>query len=256
MRQNLPEVNELVASKPKRVLIEVRDVAVLYNRSRSFKKRDLYPALKQINLDLHAGESLGIVGRNGVGKTTLLRLLAEILTPDRGTIRNFGASTAMLSMQLGFDQSATGRVNIMLSALLLGYTEQEIRTHMDEIIAYADLGEFIDEPLTRYSTGMRARLGFSICYYMQPDVLLIDEALGVGDIEFRKKSTLAMKEKIKSDQTVVLVSHDGRTIKNLCNRAVWIENGVSRMEGEAAEVVEAYEDFVKTNPRTVATISA
>lgn len=245
-----------MARKLKRVLIEARDVAVFYNRSRSFTQRDLYPALKCVNLDLCAGESLGIVGRNGVGKTTLLRLLAEIINPDRGRIRNYGASTAMLSMQLGFDQAATGRINIMLSALLLGYTEQQIRARMDEIIAYAELGEFIDQPLTRYSAGMRARLGFSICYYMQPDVLLIDEALGVGDIEFRKKSTLAMKEKIQSDQTVVLVSHDGRTIRNLCNRAIWIEDGVSRMEGSAAEVVEAYEEFVKINPRTGSTISA
>ena len=237
-------------------MIEVRDFAVLYNRSRSLTRRIEYPALKCLNLDLYAGESLGIVGRNGVGKTTLLRLLAEIIDPERGTVRNYGASTAMLSMQLGFDQAATGRTNIMLSALLLGYTEREIRARMDEIIAYAELGEFIDQPLTRYSAGMRARLGFSICYYMQPDVLLIDEALGVGDIEFRKKSTQAMKEKIQSDQTVVLVSHDGRTIKSLCNRAIWIEEGVSRMEGDAAEVVEAYEDFVKSNPRTVATISA
>lgn len=238
------------------VLIEVRDVAVLYNRSRSLTRRDLYPALKRVNLDLHAGESLGIVGRNGVGKTTLLRLLAEIIKPDRGTVRNFGATTAMLSMQLGFDQFSTGRTNIMLSALLLGYTEQEIRARMDEIIAYAELGEFIDQPLTHYSAGMRARLGFSICYYVQPDVLLIDEALGVGDIEFRKKSTLAMKEKIQSDQTVVLVSHNGSTIKDLCNRAVWIEDGISRLEGDAADVVEAYEEFVKTNPRTVSTFSA
>ena len=131
-------------------------------------------------------------------------------------------------------------------------SERELSTQlMDEIIAYAELGEFIDQPLTQYSTGMRARLGFSICYFMQPDVLLIDEALGVGDIEFRKKSTQAMKEKIQSDQTVVLV-----TIKNLCNRAVWIEDGVSRMEGDAVEVVEAYEDFVKSNPRTASTISA
>jgi lipopolysaccharide transport system ATP-binding protein len=206
--------------------------------------------LKSVSLDILAGESLGVIGRNGVGKTTLLRVLADIIAPNGGSFENFGATTAMLSLQVGFDPQASGRTNILLSALLLGYTKIEIQEKTDEIIAFSELGEFIDQPLAGYSMGMRARLGFSVCYFMQPDVLLIDEALGVGDLEFREKSTKAMQEKIKSDQTVVLVSHSANTIRQLCNRAVWIEDGVSRMDGDVDEVVESYESFVRSNPRT------
>lgn len=230
-------------------LIRVRDVSVIYNRRRSVFNPDPFEALKNVNLDLYAGESLGVIGRNGVGKTTLLRVLANIISPDKGFVQNFGATTAMLSLQVGFNPHATGRTNILLSALLLGYARKEVAERMDDIIAFSELGEFIDQPLAGYSIGMRARLGFSICYFMNPDILLIDEALGVGDLEFRQKSTKVMQEKIKSDQTVVLVSHNAQTIRQLCNRAVWIENGVSRLEGDVDRVVDAYEAFVKSNPR-------
>lgn len=233
-----------------RLVIRAKDMSVIFNRRRSLFHRDPYPALRNVNLKLYAGESLGVIGRNGVGKTTLLRVLANIIEPDRGVLENFDATTAMLSIQAGFDNKASGRTNILLSALLLGYTEDEINDRLHDIIAFAELGDFINQPLLTYSEGMRARLGFSICYYMQPDVLLIDEALGVGDMEFQKKSAKAMKEKIQSDQTVVLVSHSPGTIESLCNRAVWIEDGVTQMEGEAAEVVEAYQDFVRTHPKT------
>jgi len=231
-------------------LIRAQNIAVVYNRARSLFRRDPFSALKDVSLELHAGESLGVVGRNGVGKTTLLKVLADIIRPDRGTMENCGATTAMLSMQAGFDQLATGRTNILLSALLLGYSEREITEYIDDIIDYAELGDFIDQPLTGYSAGMRARLGFSVCYYLKPDVLLIDEALGAGDIEFRRKSAAAMREKIQSDQTVVLVSHEAKTIRDLCDRAVWIEDGKTVMEGDSTSVVKAYEDFVKAHPRT------
>jgi lipopolysaccharide transport system ATP-binding protein len=235
------------------LLVRARNVAVIYNRANSLFRRDPFWALKDVSLDLHAGESLGVVGRNGVGKTTLLKVLADIIRPDRGMVENLGATTAMLSMQAGFDQFASGRTNILLSALLLGYSEDEIRDRMDDIIAYAELGDFIDQPLAGYSAGMRARLGFSVCYFLEPDVLLIDEALGAGDLEFRRKSAAAMKEKIRSEQTVVLVSHEPKTINSLCDRAVWIEDGKSVVAGDAAEVVRAYESFVKEkSPRAEA----
>ena len=232
------------------LLIQARDISVVYNRRISLFKLDPFTALRSVSLDLAPGESLGIIGRNGAGKTTLLRVLANIISPNGGSLENFGAKTAMLSLQVGFDPHSTGRTNILLSALLLGYTKREIEERTADIIAFAELGEFIDQPLAGYSMGMRARLGFSVCYFMIPDVLLIDEALGVGDLEFREKSTKAMQEKIKSDQTVVLVSHSSNTIRQLCNRAVWSEDGVSRMEGDVDEVVESYETYVKSHPRT------
>lgn len=233
----------------KELLIRIREISVVYNRRLSLFNSDPYTALKSVSLDLVKGESLGVIGRNGAGKTTLLRVLANIILPNAGTVENFGATTAMLSLQVGFDPHATGRVNILLSALLLGYTKIEIEERTADIIAFSELGDVIDQPLAGYSLGMRARLGFSVCYFMQPDVLLIDEALGVGDLEFREKSTKAMREKIKSDQTVVLVAHSADTIRQLCNRAVWIEDGVSKMEGSVDEVVEAYEAFVRSHPR-------
>jgi len=232
-----------------RLVIRAKNISVIFNRRRSLFRRDAFPALKDVSLNLYAGESLGVIGRNGVGKTTLLRVLANIIDPDQGVLENFDATTAMLSLQAGFDNQSSGRTNILLSALLLGYDEDEINDRMQDIIAFAELGDFIHQPVLSYSSGMRARLGFSICYFMQPDVLLIDEALGVGDIEFQKKSSAAMREKIQSEQTVVLVSHSSETIKSLCNRAVWIEDGVTQMEGDAAEVVSAYEEFVNANPR-------
>lgn len=236
------------------LMIRTRNIAVIYNRRRSLFRSDPFSALRDINLDLYAGESLGVIGRNGVGKTTLLRILAQIISPDRGTLENFGVSTAMLSLQAGFDNQASGYTNILLSALLLGYSEAEIRDRMQDIVDYSELGDFINQPLWSYSAGMRARLGFSICLYMQPDILLIDEALGVGDIEFRKKSAKAMRDKLKSEQTVVLVSHDVDMIKNLCSRVLWIENGVSRMEGDTTTVIDAYQDFVKNHPRATKSV--
>ena len=231
------------------ILIHARNVSVEYRRRRSFFRLDRVTALQDINMEIRAGESLGVIGRNGVGKTTLLRLLADIIVPDRGVVENFGATTAMLSMQAGFDLFATGRTNIVLSGLLLGYTEQQIHERMDEIISFSELREFIDQTLIGYSAGMRARLGFSVCYHMHPDVLLIDEALGVGDLDFRMKSAGAMREKIRSEQTVVLVSHDSNTIRSLCDRALWIENGVNRMDGETEQVVAAYQEYVTSHPR-------
>ncbi len=204
-----------------------------------------YEALKDVSLSLYRGEALGVIGRNGVGKSTLLKIIAGILHPDSGRVVSYGnPSIALLTLQLGFSNELSGRYNAILGAMLLGYTKQEALLRLDQIIAFAELERWIDEPLKTYSAGMRARLGFAVAMEMSPDVLLIDEALGVGDAAFREKSMQAMQDKFNSDQTIVFVSHMAPSVKRLCNRAVWIENGVTRMEGEAAEVVDAYERFL------------
>jgi lipopolysaccharide transport system ATP-binding protein len=169
-----------------------------------------------------------------------LKLLAGILEQDRGTFINTGCTAALLSLQTGFVPYLTGRENAILSGILLGLRRHEVERRMDAIIDFSELGEFIEQPLSTYSSGMRARLGFSVAYQVEPDILLIDETLGVGDQEFKEKSTAAMRERIRSDKTIVLVSHSAGTIRALCDRAVWIEEGVTRAVGEVREVTDAY----------------
>lgn len=228
------------------VLISVQNIGVRFKARRSLFSRDSVEALRDVSFDLYRGDSLGVIGRNGAGKSTLLQLLGGIIRPDSGKITNNNATTSLLALQVGFDPELSGRVNAILSGMLLGFRKKEVEANLDKIIAFSELGKFIDRPVKSYSAGMKARLGFSVALEMNPDVLLVDEVLGVGDIEFRKKSMAVMKSKLISDQTIVLVSHDARTVKTLCNRAVWIENGVTSMEGTAEEVVTAYEDFIQS----------
>ncbi len=202
--------------------------------------RKLFWVLKDISFELYAGETLGVIGRNASGKSTLLRLLAGILKPDRGTLINPGHSVALLALQAGFVPYLSGRQNAILNGILLGLRRAEVEARMDAIIDFSELGDFIDEPLSTYSSGMRARLGFAVAYQVEPDILLIDETLGVGDEEFKAKSTRAMHERIRSDKTIVLVSHVPSTIHELCDRAVWIEAGVTRAVGPVAAVNKAY----------------
>ncbi len=232
-----------------KMLLSVRGLGLDYVTSRGFFKQKKYTALEGISFDLFAGESLGVIGRNGAGKSSLLKILAGIINPDRGEMVNNGAKVALMALQVGFDNELSGRKNIFLSGLLLGFNHKEIERCLSDIVAFSELGAFIEQPVKTYSAGMRARLGFSICYIMQPEVLLIDEVLGVGDVEFRQKSSKAMRERIQSDQTVVLVSHDATTIKNLCTRAIWIEGKHVKMIGVAADVIDTYQKYVLENPR-------
>jgi len=229
--------------------ISIRNVGVAYRRRRGFLRHDKYWALNNISFDLYHGETLGVIGRNGVGKSTLLRLIAGIISPDKGEITNHGISASLLSLQVGFSHRLTGRENAVLSGLMLGLTKDKILEKIDDISRYADLGEFFDMPVHHYSHGMRARLGFSVAIYAEPDVILLDEVLGVGDIDFRQKSIRSMKEKINSDQTVVLVSHSAETVKDTCDRVVWIENGSVREEGEATKVLHNYGQHKKSRGR-------
>ena len=205
-----------------------------------------YDALRSISMEIHRGETIGVIGRNGAGKSTLLRLIAGIIRPDSGTImRHDNLSISLLTLQLGFSQELSGRHNAIMGAMLLGHTKKEALAQLDKIIAFAELEDWIDEPLKTYSSGMKARLGFAVAMEMSPDVLLVDEVLGVGDLAFRDKSTKLMQEKMLSGQTVVFVSHALPTIKQLCTRVVWIENGETKMEGETDSVIAAYQAWTK-----------
>jgi len=228
-------------------VISLRNVAVYFWLKNGFLRRRRFAALKDVSFDLFHGESLGIIGRNGAGKTTLLRLLGGITRPDKGTIINNGYKTALLSLQVGFDPQLSGLYNAILSGMLLGFKKGEIEAKLYDIVAFAELEDFIDQPVYTYSSGMRARLGFSVAFHLDPDILLIDEVLAVGDADFKKKSLAVMKEKIRSNKTIVLVSHSAGTIRQLCDRTVWIEEGVTRAEGDTESVLRAYEEFLRSS---------
>ena len=229
------------AGGERELLIELEHVGLYYWLKKSHFRRERFWALEDVTLELRRGQSLGVIGRNGAGKTTILHLLAGIVTPDRGRFAKRDVSAALLSLQTGFVRYLTGRENAYLSGLLLGLERVQITERMDEIIRFAGLERFIDHPIYSYSAGMRARLGFAVAFQLNPDILLIDEVLGVGDAEFRAKSEKMMRERIRSDKTIVLVSHHAKTIRQLCDRAVWVEGGVTRAAGPTREVLEEYE---------------
>jgi len=224
-------------------IISLQNVAVRYKRSGNvFKKKSYFEALKSINLDIYPGETLGILGRNGSGKSTLLRIISGVIRPDQGNVINRGVSVSLLSLQVGFDPNLNGRDNTILSGILQGYSRKMIESKLDEIVEYSELGDFFFEPVRTYSTGMRARLGFSITTIISPDVLLVDEVLSVGDQHFKEKAERTMIQKIQSQQTVVLVSHSHQQIARLCDRAVLIDEGISFESGEPREVLSVYEE--------------
>lgn len=229
-------------------IISVRHVGVTYARKGLFHSTS-FDALKDVSFDLYKGESLAVLGRNGAGKSTLLQLLAGVLQPDRGELINRGVQPQLLTLQVGFDPKLTGRDNAILSGILLGRRRREVEAQLDQIFEFAELEQFIHSPLSTYSTGMRARLGFAVSTYLEPDVLLIDEVLAVGDADFQIKSKKIMEDKIASDKTVVIVSHNVGMIEKYCNRAVWIDQGISRLEGPVKEVTEAYTQTIRAANR-------
>lgn len=223
-------------------LISLQDIGVRYKRSGNvFRRRSYFDALKSINLDIYPGETLGILGRNGAGKSTLLHVISGIIQPDQGKVINHGASVSLLALHAGFDPNLNGRDNAILTGMLQGHSGREVKARLEEIQEYSELGNFFYEPVRTYSTGMRARLGFSIATIISPDVLLIDEVLGVGDQHFRQKAERTMITKLQSQQTVVLVSHSHHQIARLCDRAVLIDDGCSYATGEPHSVLKLYE---------------
>jgi len=226
-------------------IIELKNVGVRYRRKAGFMRSNAFWALHDVSFDLKHGETLGVIGRNGAGKSTLLRLLAGILAPDTGSILRKTDRVSLLALQAGFIPALTGRENAVLSGILLGMSRAAVEARMDEIVRFAELEQFIDEPVRTYSSGMRARLGFTVAFQADPDVLLIDEVLGIGDASFKEKSSAAMREKIASDKTVVIVTHHPETILDLCDRVVWVEKGVTVEIGEPAGVAEHYQQSLR-----------
>ncbi|QIX97180.1 ABC transporter ATP-binding protein [Cedecea sp. FDAARGOS_727] len=221
-------------------VIELKNVEVTYREKKSLFTYDEYTALKNITFDIYRGETLGIIGRNGAGKSTLLRVLAGIIKPDAGEISIHSSSISLMALQAGFDPNLSGRQNTIFSGMVLGHRLSYIKTIIEEIKIYSELNDFFEKPIKNYSSGMLARLGFSIAMYTTPEVLLIDEVLGVGDVTFAEKAQKSIREKIKSDTTVVIVSHDELQLKQLSDRLVCIENGVVLDEGPSDSVYNKY----------------
>ena len=210
--------------------------------------REGFWALRGINLVMRPGETLGIVGANGSGKSTLLKTLAGILGPDRGRMCVRGRVGCLLSFGVGFNPALSGRENIYLNGSILGLPRRSIDERIGRIVEMSELGEFIDAPVQTYSAGMRGRLGFCIAAQIDPDVLVLDEVLGVGDAAFRAKAGSILEHLRREGKTIVIASHDMQLIRTQCDRAVWLEQGQIRLEGPPAEVVEAYLHSTQKSP--------
>lgn len=235
--------------------IEVEHLSIHYKSLKAysikhnfFQKKEKAPvveAVKNVSFKVKKGEIVGIVGKNGSGKSTMLRAIAGIFSPNEGSINLHDHSISLLSIGVGFQKELSGRENIMLSGLLLGFTEQQIYEQMDSIIEFSELGKFIDAPVRTYSSGMYSKLAFSITAILETDIILIDEVLSVGDTRFKKKSYMKMKDLITAkDRTVLIVSHDLKTVADLCNKVLWINDGEFMQYGPTKEVLAAYEKFM------------
>ncbi len=229
-------------------MMSLRNVGVYYRQHRGIFGAAFW-ALKDVSFDLHAGETLGIIGRNGAGKSTLMRLMAGIIRPNCGSLDNAGYSVSLLSLRLGFIPYLNGRENAVLSGMLMGMRRKAIQAELERIKDFSELGDFFERPINTYSSGMLARLGFSVAFQADPDILLVDEVLGVGDAEFNRKSTAAMESRIKANKTIVFVSHNGEMVRQLCDRAVWIENGETQIEGTPHQVLTEYHKMLRLDAK-------
>ena len=237
--------------------IEVKDLVISYQnlKKTSIKKTllhlkrqkpDRFVAVKGISFYVREGEILGIIGKNGSGKSTTLNALAGIFSPDSGSIDLNGHSISLLSIGVGFIREMTGHENITLSGMLLGFTEEQVKAKEQEIIDFAEIGEFIDMPVRTYSSGMYSKLAFSITAILETDIMLIDEVLSVGDQKFKKKSYEKMKSLISNkDRTVVIVSHSIETLKQLCDTVMWMHEGQIKRIGDPNEVLDEYVAFME-----------
>lgn len=223
------------------VMLELAQVSLSFRSRRSTFNHGEHRVLDQVSLQLYRGETLGVIGRNGCGKTTILRIMAGILAANSGTVRRQpGTSAALLTIGLGFKPQLSGRDNALLAAMLQGATRDQALSCLEEIKDFSELGDSFEEPVKTYSTGMKSRLGFTTALLTHVDILLVDEILSVGDARFRRKAERAMKERIGGEQTVVFVSHADAQIRSICDRAIWIEGGRIVEEGDTRAVLKAY----------------
>lgn len=199
-----------------------------------------FTALDHVSFQVHKGETLGIIGHNGAGKSTMLKLISGILKPTQGSITVSGNVVPMLELGSGFDLDLTGRENIFLNGAIMGYSEEFLKAKYDEIVTFSELGPFINTPIRNYSSGMLARLAFSVASMVEPEILIVDEILSVGDADFQEKSRARMMELMGGGTTVLFVSHNLGQIREMCSRAIWLEHGKIQMIGKADEVCESY----------------
>ena len=250
-----------------RLAVRVRDLSITY-RTTFERKPTLKQALvrfgrgqravreveaiKNVSFEVANGSAMGIIGSNGAGKSTLMRALAGILPPTSGSIEVWGKASTLLALGVGFNQSLSGRENIILGGLASGLSRKEVEERADEVAEWTELGDFIDMPMRTYSSGMSARVGFSVAVHMKPDILMIDEALSTGDAHFREKANAKMAELRESARAMFLVSHGLGSIKEMCSEVIWLDHGKLMMRGEPDEVVTAYMKFVKVKKSATA----
>lgn len=235
--------------------IKVNNVSLSYytHKGISIKKvfrKDIvqgrFQALKGIDFELRKGRILGIIGRNGSGKSTLLRAIGGIFSVDEGNIELFGNKVSLLSIGVGFNYLLTGRENVILSGMLTGFTKEEVIARMEQIVAFAEIGDFIDRPVSTYSSGMYSKLAFSLATELNTDILLVDEVLSVGDEKFAAKSYGRMKELIEDkNHTVVIVSHNLAILEELCDEILWIHDGETKAWGQSSEVLAQYKQYMR-----------
>lgn len=244
----------------KKLMIDVDHVTIRFNLAnlkvdnlkeyviKMLKKELLFQeflAVKDVSFQVREGESWGLIGVNGSGKSTLLKAISGILKPYKGSITVNGSVAPLIELGAGFDPELTARENIFLNGCVLGHSEKFMQQHFDEIVEFAELHQFLDSPIKNYSSGMKARLGFSVATMVKPDILIVDEVLAVGDLKFRKKCEARMKELLSGGTTLLYVSHNIDEVKRLCDHVLWIDHGDVKMIGPTEEVCKAYLEAMK-----------
>ena len=240
MAENMIEVENVtmkfkMSDEPLNSLKEIFTIAV-----KGKLKFNEFLALDHVSFSLEKGKTLGLIGKNGAGKSTTLKLISGILKPTKGSVEIHGTIVPMLELGCGFDWELTGRENIYLNGSILGLDKKTIDEKYDEILAFSELGDFINQPIRTYSSGMMMRLGFSIAVIVRPEILIVDEIMAVGDDRFQQKSKNKMRELMSGGATVLMVSHNMNDIESFCSRVIWLDHGQIKMEGDTKTVCEAY----------------